>query len=32
LNGARESAPVPLPILVADLAGGMSAALRILAA
>jgi crotonobetainyl-CoA:carnitine CoA-transferase CaiB-like acyl-CoA transferase len=32
LNGAREHAPVPLPVQAADLAGGMSAALQIVAA
>lgn len=32
LNGARTSAPVPMPVLVADLAGGMRAAFEIVAA
>lgn len=32
LNGAREGAPVPLSAQAADLAGGMSAALQIVAA
>ncbi len=32
LNGARDGAPVPSPVLIADLAGGMMAAVQILAA
>lgn len=32
LNGTRAGAPVPMPVQVADLAGGMSAALQIVAA
>jgi alpha-methylacyl-CoA racemase len=32
LNGAREGAPTPMPVQVADLAGGMFAALQIVAA
>lgn len=32
LNGARTQSPAPLPVQVADLAGGMSAALQIVAA
>lgn len=32
VNGARDAAPVPLPVQVADLAGGMRAALEIVAA
>lgn len=32
MNGAPNSAPIPLPVQVADLAGGMQAALRIVAA
>lgn len=32
LNGARAQTPVPMPVQVADLAGGMSAALQIVAA
>lgn len=32
LNGARTQSPAPLPVQVADLAGGMNAALQIVAA
>jgi len=32
MNGARDSAPAPLPVQVADLAGGIRAALEIVAA
>jgi crotonobetainyl-CoA:carnitine CoA-transferase CaiB-like acyl-CoA transferase len=32
LNGPREGPPTPLPLQIADLAGGMNAALQILAA